>query len=76
MARRKPMKKKKIENWKKELEIREEYERKGYIWTPSGAVIISCCPIETIIYHFKRKEELRKLIYDQKKRYLTEKNSN
>jgi len=61
------MKKEKgIKNWEKELEIREEYEAKGYIWTPSGAVIISCCPIETIIYHFKRKEELRKLIYDPK----------
>lgn len=47
---------------KEELDRRERFEEQGYLMDTDKATMISDCSPSLIIYHFKRKEELRKLL--------------
>ena len=45
-----------------ELERIELEEERGYMVVPTGFVLLSHCNPNDILYHFKKKEEIRKRI--------------
>ena len=56
-----------IKQLEKQLEEIEDYERMGYIFNGHHYPWVDNCKVSEIFFHFKKKEEIRKMIAELRK---------